>query len=198
MPFSITVNRDEFEKNLRILKKVFKKNRDAMAVISGIDAGIRIDIPGASIQITAAGKWDGSVYAPSVHLLNFATSLPREDPLPISAEGTRLKIGSASMGNCRIDQTPSSMISLPLDATLSRMLHVNGVHSRKEIRQSGLEDAMKQAQEKARRLIARALPILAPFEITQEDLKTLAEECMMRKYGPTGMVHNLWGGQGDV
>ena len=66
--FSITVDRAEFQKALRILAKFVKSKRASEAVLSHVEGQLSIDLPGGNVLVDAKGEWAGTVRVPGAIL----------------------------------------------------------------------------------------------------------------------------------
>jgi hypothetical protein len=167
--FRLTVSRPEFLQMLATFKRFSTKPDMGDVRIRMEGEEVVFSLTGIAAGVAAKGTWPGEVRAPGRLVVALDKAPPDGDPIRIEVRAGRLVAGGFSIG-CTIQAADEPRIELPLDATLLEVLRVAASHSKEEIRESGLESVVSAAEEKAGKLVGKALKALEPLGIERRDL----------------------------
>lgn len=178
---ALTVDRQEFRKTLNSLGRIVPKRLVGHAALSFEDGIFQIELPGGGTGLPAQGEWHGIVRISGDVLLNLARALPDTDRVSISAQEGKLTIGTLSI-SCVMDDDGPPSIQVPLNASLSEVVHIQLTHDNEEIRRSGLTPVIEKAMENVYRLIGQAAVTLAPLEVAEDDIRQLVVASIKKRY----------------
>jgi hypothetical protein len=181
MTYSVNVSRAELRGAMKLLSGMIPKKEPAAAVISFDDGDLLIELPGGAMAVAAVGDWPGTVRVKSEVILRLWRTLPEGDPLQISVRGGRFYVGDGFSVGCELSSADGYSIGLPLDPPLWAVLGLKFAHTDDAIEAAGLRPRLHQAEERAAKLIARAVDSLAPLGVGPSDVEAFVEDVIRRK-----------------
>jgi hypothetical protein len=169
MDNSILIKRGDFLTMLKPLKRFAKKKAEE-AVLSMEGGDFYISLIGITTGAPATGKWSGEVRVPGRLIWGIAMEPPAGDPIRIEVRDSRLYVGTLSV-SCIEQKAWKSPIDLPIDTEFLKILRLRFLYPPERLDQAGLTRTLVQAQERARKIIARAAKILEPLNISEPELR---------------------------
>ncbi len=175
MDNSVLINREDFLTMLKPLKRFARRKQKEDAVLSMEGNDLFISLVGLSTGAPASGNWSGEIRVPLRMLWGIVMEPPADDPIRVEIRDGRLHIGTLSV-SCEVQESRESKIDLPLGSEFLKMLRLRYAYPLERLHQAGLTGDLAIAQEKARKIIARAAKILAPLNITESDLAQFVQD----------------------
>ena len=180
MTASLKVNRADFAKALKILRKFIKPKQREEALLSFENGMLSIEIVGMEAKVPAEGAWSGQVRIPCAAVRAFSQALPEDDPLHLRLAEERFFVAGLSVP-CSWQDSEKQKIQLPLDPPIHVILGLRIKYTDEEITQSGLMKTVQLAEERRDGLIKQASKVLQSLGVTLSDLRRVVDECIRRK-----------------
>jgi hypothetical protein len=180
MSAQLRVSRSDFVGLLKSLTQ--GKAKSTEAVLWFESGALRVDLGGVTACAPAQGAWRGRARIPGVYLTKaLAKSLPAGDPIEIRFGDGRLSVGGFSIPGTWQD-IGWEPIELPIDPPLTLLLSLRHNYTEAEIENSGLNEALLQAELKRDAMILKAATVLKPLSVAPADLKALVDNLVRAKY----------------
>jgi hypothetical protein len=176
---TLKVNRADFQRALKMLRKFATPHDAEEAVLSYADGSLTISVTGMESGMAAEGDWPGEARMPAKVFLQLSTVLPQGDPLPLSVEDGRLYIGITGF-TCTWQEKKWRPLFLPANPTLKQILILRDEAFPAEIDAAGLAGVIADAERQRDSLIYKAAMILKPLGVTEADLAVIVEQSVLR------------------
>lgn len=180
MPQRLEVDTKQLVAALKRLRIGLKRNMAQRASLTYADGLLEIALRGAAVKVQADGQWRGTAHVAIQPLATLARVVPRAKRVEIVYEDEQVKIGTMRlMAEWQVLAPPQ--LDLPLDASILDYLALKVHRSTTEVTASGLDKQIEKTEEQVDRLLDRAADILAPLEISRQDLwRTLWDKLRTR------------------
>jgi hypothetical protein len=164
---------------LKPLKRFAKKKQAGDAVLSMEGGDFVISLVGISTGAPATGNWSGEVCVPGKWIWGIAMMPPEGDPIRLEVRDGRLYLGTVSV-SCIAKEALETAMNPLVDRELMKMLRLRFNYPLDRLHQSGLVDAVAQAEKKMSKIVSRAARTLAPLNISEPDLMRMVSEHLRR------------------
>lgn len=171
-PARLEVNRAVFLAELARVAKVLGRRKAGDAVLSFRDGALKLRIGGAECVIPSEGRWQGEACVSYAWLKAIGKVPPPGDPIVILVSAGRMRIGGSSIV-CTWQAPSTSTIDVTLNMGLVERLRLGMIHSEEELKRSGLASMVADARSELDKVISKAQMPLAPFGVTETDLRLL-------------------------
>lgn len=180
------VDRTVLLHELKSWVKIARPKKTEQVVLSFDGELLNMDMSRARIKVPARGSWDRHVRVTALLLVSIVKLPPPGDPITLRVENGRLLVGTTSCP-CEWQAPVKSLIQLPLYADTPMLLALKLRYTTDQIRTSGLQKAVDEAEEKCNRDIDFAVKGLAKYGIKPTDLRSLVDQAL-RESGLTGKL----------
>lgn len=168
----LVAGRESLLQELRRIKKVLGRASSGDALIRFSEGILRVRAAGAEFAIPAQGQWPGEVWVAASWLRALARVPPAGDPLVLHVAKNRIKIGGSSM-ECHFRAPGASSVEVSVGPDLPTLLRLGLLHGEKELANAGLLSSVLGARKELERRIAQAAKILAPYGVSDADVRIL-------------------------
>lgn len=175
----IVVDRKDLLSALRTLEIATRGKYSPELVISGERDLVTLMAGGSKCTISGKGFLFGQTRLPGKMVITLRQTLPVGREIVIGQEPDKIKFGSLSF-LCTWETFDKGTIQIPINASLGQILGIFQHYTDEEIDKSGYRPKLEAANQERRNRIAKALSILTPLGVTQEDLETLVDEALIR------------------
>jgi len=107
--YSLAVDRAELVDALKAIMR-FKRRAGGFVRFAYADGELSIAMPGVTIRVAAQGSWPTEVTMASAWLKPVAKVPPKSDPVPVTFDGQRVRIGTTTFPGVGDDGTLSAGI----------------------------------------------------------------------------------------
>jgi hypothetical protein len=133
------------------------------------------------VTMRALGEWHGRAWFSSNLLKALATVPPSEDPIEVTYDGAKLRIGPTTV-SCDWQLVSEAFIKDATKPSLLDLLAMDRSLPRSEIHGTGLARRIGEARAKLARNIFKAARLLDDAEISEDDLWRLAEKRIQNRF----------------
>ena len=179
---SLTVHSKQLRDGLKTATKLSREKKHAPVMFTFEDGRLHVVLESMTVSAEASGTWPGQARVAGSLLPLLYESIPPGEHLDVLVQQGRLTIGESSVP-C-VWEPPFRRIQLPAGAPLWAVLALRQQFTADDIRRSGLEETVEQAEAERDDRISQAVEILGALGITDEQLRELfdqrVKECSRR------------------
>jgi hypothetical protein len=172
---SVEVDQNQLAEGVRLLARHVKPRKSAKALVRKDAGDLVIEIGGGEIRSAANGRWEGRARLNGLLLLNAAKGHSTKESITIRVESGRLSISGSSIP-CEWESTTAPTVLIPIGATLFDVLVAGGNNSDEALERSGHLETVQDARKKRKRLVRKAVKILQPLKVTENDIDALVDQ----------------------
>ena len=174
MVAKVTIGQAEFRLAIERFKTRRKVKPREMAILGFDGRFFSIEALGLVAAMHSEGLWPGLATFPAAYIAALAKVPPKEDPVIISCDESRVHIGTLSI-SCSWQRMSDTLLEIPGAPDWLVLLSTKYASSRGQILAAGIQQEIDNAERKLSRLLDRAAKPLEILGITGADLRPLVE-----------------------
>ena len=175
----ILVAHKDLESALSILEVAVKGKNPPELVISCQPGLLTLQAGGSSYVVSGKGCLLGQTRLSGKLIKALKQTLPNDSEIVIGQQPGKISIGPVCY-SCIWEIMEERTIHIPINASLGHILGVCQRYTDEEIDKSGYRPKFEAANQERVQRIAKALELLMPLGVIQEDLEKLVAEAIVR------------------